>query len=57
MNSDSINGFRKWHCKIGRIKPFYILTWATTEMAARRQVAAFEDVPLHWVSAHAIGAR
>ena len=54
--ADTVNGFQKWHCKVGKITQFVILTWAPTELAARRQVAAFEDVPLHWVTAQPMGA-
>lgn len=53
--ADTFNGFRKWQCRVGKVTQFVILTWAPTELAARTQVAAFEDVPLHWVTAQQMG--
>jgi hypothetical protein len=52
----TINGFQKWHCRIGTVDQVVVLTWAPSALAARRQVAEFEGVPLHWVSAQPMGA-
>lgn len=57
MNTDTIHGWQKWHCRVGKINPTIILTWARNAAAARLQVAEFEQVPLHWVDVQPMGIR
>lgn len=44
----------KFHCVVGGFMNIY--TWAVSAEAAQRQVAAFEDVPLHFVVVQPLGA-
>jgi len=56
MNTVTINGFPTWQCLVGSVTQFSVITWAATELAARQQVAAWQEVPLHWVTAQQVGA-
>ncbi|MGE7199794.1 hypothetical protein [Brevundimonas naejangsanensis] len=52
MQSTSGLTFTKFQCLVA--EKTTILTWAQSALAARKIVAEFEGVPLHWVSAVAV---